>query len=149
MHIRLINVNKRVCLCIFLLGCLFCRLLYSHAARPLHRNEKRQRRERRSRLWPRSAASVRPASPRRQSPYFWEDGPVIGLMHFAPLSCNWTLGQRVKKSCQSLHWDRIWGGKVGKMDGISLCFDSDTEAAPFFLPLLVMSIDHFPNNICE
>lgn len=68
----------------FLLGCLFCRLLCSHEERPLHGNEKRQRREYCSRLWLCLAGSVRPAPPRWQSPYFWEDGPVIGLVHFTP-----------------------------------------------------------------
>lgn len=95
-----------------------CRLLCSHAERLLHNNEKWQKREYHSRLWPGLAGSVRPGAPRWQSPYFWEDGPVIGLIYFTPLPCNWTLGRRFNQSCQSLHWEGIWTeSKVEKWKG--------------------------------
>lgn len=99
----LINVNTKLCPGVFFLPS--CRLLSSQAEPLLHSNEKWQRREYHSRLWPGLAGSVRPRAPRWQSPYFWEDGPVIGLIYFTPLPCNWTLGRRFNQSCQSHHWE--------------------------------------------
>ena len=72
-----------------------CRSLCSHVERPPHNNEKWQKREYHSGLWPGLAASVRPRTPRWQSPYFWEDGSVIWLIYFTPLPCNWTLGLQI------------------------------------------------------
>lgn len=77
----LMNVNTTASLR-FLLRCPVCRLPCSHVERPLHNNEKWQKREYHSRLWPGLAGSLRPGAPRWQSPYFWEDGPLIRLIYF-------------------------------------------------------------------
>ncbi len=112
------NVNTRLCLCIFCYAACLQVTLLTNAERLLHNNEKWQKREYHSRLWPGLAGSVRPGAPRWQSPYFWEDGPVIGLIYFTPLPCNWTLGRRFNQSCQSLHWKGIWTeSKVVKWRG--------------------------------
>lgn len=101
-----------------LLRCPVCRLLHSHVEQPLHNNEKWQKREYHSRLWPGLAGSVRPGAPRWQSPYFWEDRSVIRLIYFTHTPCNWTAGCRFNQSCQSLHWKRIWTeSKVEKWKG--------------------------------
>lgn len=105
----LINVSATLCLGVFCPSwLLFRRLLCSYAQALLHSNEKWQRREYHSRLRPGLAGSVRPTAPQWQSPYFWEDGSVIGLIYFTPLPCNWTPGRRFNQSCQSHHWEGIW-----------------------------------------
>lgn len=95
-----------------------CRLLCLHAEQPLHNNEKWHKRKYLSRLWLGLTGSVRSGAPRWQSPYFWEDGPVIRPIYFTPLPCNWTLGHRFNQSCQSLNWEGIWTeSKVEKWKG--------------------------------
>lgn len=53
---------------------------FTHVEPPFHSNEKWQRREHCTHLRPGLAGSLRPGSPQWQSPYFWRDGPVIGLI---------------------------------------------------------------------
>lgn len=53
---------------------------FTHVEPRFHSNEKWQRREYHSHLRAGLAGSLRPGSPQWQSPYFWKDGPVIGLI---------------------------------------------------------------------
>lgn len=60
--------------------CLAFAGYFTHVEPPFHSNEKWQRREHCAHLRLGLAGSLRPGSPQWQSPYFWRDGPVIGLI---------------------------------------------------------------------